>query len=178
MDKKVKIILEAEANLSELVSLWKVQESLLQSYRRIFISAQSVLIAVGTGVAFAIGRDLAAFFALGIIFLVVIYLLYLQIKICGLRGEAVYFARWLIIRYEKGFTVNSPLTYMNEYLNTGKYEDINVVNDVDYQQFKAPYAGREHSVRRHMNRLPWVFVVLWLLLIIMRVIMAFINIGA
>ncbi|MFC1916616.1 hypothetical protein ACFLX1_00575 [Chloroflexota bacterium] len=177
MVKKGKTMLEAEANLSELVSLWKVQESLLQSYRRIFISAQSVLIAVGTGVAFGIGGDLAAFFALGIIFLVVIYLLYLHVKICGLRGEAVYFVRWLILRYEKGLAVNSPLTHMNEYLNSGKYEGINVVDDEDYKQFKAPYAGREHSVRRHMNRLPWVFVVLWLLLIILRVIMVFMNVG-
>jgi len=175
MNKQRNTISENEATLSELLSLWTIQESLLQSYRRIFVSAQSILIAAGTGIAFAIGRDLAAFFALGIMFLVVIYLLYLNVKICGLRGEAVYFVRWLILKYEQGIAVNCPMTAMNEYLNTGKYKGINVADDEDFKQFTAPYAGRDHLVRRYINSLTWVFVVLWVLLIILRVIMAFID---
>ena len=167
---------DAEVKLGELLSLLKIQESLLQSYRRIFISTQSVLIAVAAGVAFAVDRELAAFFALGIMFLVAMYLNYLHIKVCGLRGKAVYFVQWLILRFEQGIAVNRPLTYMKEYLNSGKYEGINVVDDEGYNQLTGAASAEEQGVRKPLNSLPWVFVVLWLLLVLLRIIIAFINV--
>lgn len=111
-DKKI-------ATYNDLLSLWAIQESLLQTYRIIFISMQSILVAFGSILA----QGESAIFPLIGISVLAMFALWFWISICTARGQSVYLMQYLAIKAESGDTVHEPLQILKHFQN-GHYPDI------------------------------------------------------
>jgi hypothetical protein len=88
--------------------MWSIQDSLLQAYRGIFITTQSIVFAIAVFIA-SNSRPLFAIFLalLGFCLLVVWFL------VCLRRGLAVWFFQWHILLLEKGESV--PQAILSEF---------------------------------------------------------------
>lgn len=92
----------------ELMDLWSIQESLLQSYRSLFITVQSIIVAVAAVVTDQPGSALFLV-ALGIVLLVAWH------QVCRDRAEDVSFAQWLVLQSERGVEIPSPLDTFKQF---------------------------------------------------------------
>ena len=98
---------------SDLYALWTIQDSLLQYYRTIFITAQSVLISIAVSVSS--GKDPTSAHALVVVGLLV---LFVWIVVTWSRARDVSFAQHLIKRSEEGRRVRGLLNTFKEYQDT------------------------------------------------------------
>lgn len=138
----------------QLMTLWGIQESLLQSYRSLFISAQSIVV----GFAAAITPTHSPVISIALISLG-LYILHLWLSVCRSRSHCVSFVQWLIQQSENGEQMESPLCSFKEFQRSGMYKGAHVKS--------APlFLEDANSVtrRRMDHHLPWVFLMLWLFL--------------
>ena len=132
---------------SELLRLWGIQESLLQSYRSIFLSTQSIFISIGTALSIASTKLPVAFWGLLPISFLAIYLLYAWVTITKQRSAAVNYCQAQVILLEEGQEITKPLQKMNAHLgSSSKNSDGEVA-------------------RAHLQRLPYLFLLLWIVLL-------------
>lgn len=127
-----------------------IQDSLLQAYRTIFISMQSVLVAFGTiivqnkGAIFPlIGLTTRSFFSI-----------WLWVTICRARGQSVYLTQFLAIKAEAGELVHKPLEILKHFQD-GDYPEIQKDS-----RFIALQGG---VTRKKMGVwLPRLFLIVWI----------------
>jgi hypothetical protein len=93
----------------ELMYLWGIQESLLQSYRSIFITAESIVFAVAAAIAAIAPQSALVLTLLGF------SLLWLWHEITSNRARDVSFVQWLLAQVEHGEAVSTPLHTFKEF---------------------------------------------------------------
>jgi hypothetical protein len=116
-----------ENTIETLVGMWEIQEALLQQYRTIFITMQSIFIAVAAAILQGTPLSgqpakLQAHLAEAILFgngpwipmllltaLAAYTLRKLWLPICKARGKTVYLIQYLILKAEAGTVIMSPL---------------------------------------------------------------------
>ena len=132
---------------SELLRLWGIQESLLQTYRSIFLSTQSIFISLGAALALASTEIKQAIYVLLPISFMGIYLLFVWLKVTRQRSAAVNFCQEQVIKLEDGEIITKPLQNMNSHLKS---------------------SGANHKgddTRKKLQSLPYVFLTLWIILL-------------
>ncbi|CAN5412073.1 hypothetical protein BH09GEM1_BH09GEM1_46060 [soil metagenome] len=139
-----------------LSDLWSIQESLLQSYRSTFITAESVVFGLAASVATTAPWPLVtAFLVLGVGLTVP------WTQICGARARSVSFVHWLILRAESGQQESRPFHAFKEFQDTGRYDPL--VLDADPVFMKLSHS----RTRWWMEKvLPTSFLILWFFLAI------------
>lgn len=135
--------------------LWSIQESLLQSYRLIFITAESVLFAFAT---FVVATMHVSIWVAGPIILLGLGLIPIWIAVCNARARAVTFIHWLIQRYENGEEIEQPYSRFRE-LQEDKDLQREVEANADFRRL------RNSKTRRRIDReVPILFGIMWLAL--------------
>ncbi len=135
--------------------LWSIQESLLQSYRSIFITVESVLFAVAT---FALATTDSSIWVKAPIILLGLGLIPIWMAVCNARARAVTFIHWLIQRYENGEQIEQPYSRFRE-LQENQEVQREVEANADFRRL------RSSKTRRRMDReVPILFGIMWLVL--------------
>jgi hypothetical protein len=160
-------------NSSSLYSLWSIQDSLLQYYRTMFLTAESLIIAVAASVSSTATAPALMLVFIGLVLLIV------WIRVTGSRARDVSFTQELIKWNEAGRYVHSPLTtfkaYQAEWSKSGSY----VVKFIDSssETFKQdgvwpprdckPYQIWRWNARLQMERvLPAAYLLSWIAIVI------------
>lgn len=147
----------------QLIAMWGIQDSLLQSYRNIFLTSQSIIFAVAVFVASG-SKPYLSFFLLPI----GIYLLWIWFTICRSRGYDVWFFHWQLLKFEDGQPIDSKI-----FTNFKKWQSLGVKKQK--KKLKNDNLGKrllKSQVRVKMEYyLPCIFVVLWGILTVIAVIL-------
>lgn len=93
----------------QTLSLWSIQESLLQAYRSIFITAESILFAIAAAIASTEPSPALMLTFLGY------FLLWMWHRVCANRAIDVSFTQWLLARAEEGADVSAPLASLKNF---------------------------------------------------------------
>ena len=136
-----------------LVVMWDIQDSLLQSYRNIFLTSQSIIFSIAVFIASG-SQPWFDFFLMPLAF----YLLSLWINLCQRRGYGVWFFQWQILRFESGQSVDLNIfSAYREWQALGvKKQRARLENDeLGKKLLKGPIRVKMDSV------LPYIFCVLW-----------------
>ncbi len=163
------------SSLSSLYSLWSLQDSLLQNYRTMFLTAESLLIAVGS----AIASSQKPLFSWPLI-TIGLFLCFIWLIVTWSRARDVRFAQTLLLRSEEGKSVLRPFTTFRDYKNArlqnvkytisyvnGETEDFGQhgvlpLGDFSFQLFRPWHWG----TRIHMEIvLPAMYILAWLVVI-------------
>lgn len=138
--------------------LWRIQESLLQAYRAIFVTFESVIIAVE---AFLLSSNQPPIL-IGIpVMLLGLGLIPIWMGVCNARANAVVFIHWLIQKHESGEYVIKPYSHFRQFQKNRMYKDQNVVEDENYINLS------KSKTRNRMDVVvPLMFASMWVLLFI------------
>ncbi len=136
--------------------MWGIQDSLLQSYRGIFITAESVVIAIAASVTTSNPWSAIFLNALGLA------LLCMWHRVCFNRALDVTFVQWLMARAEEGTNVSAPFKAFKDFQAghtitvAGQSVQRNASND------SLRTSMRHSATRQWMEvRLPIAFLILW-----------------
>lgn len=154
---------------TELMSMWSIQESLLQAYRSIFITAQSVVFAIAAAVSTLSPWSAIVLAALGVVLLVIWQM------VTSNRARDVSFVQWLLLQAEEGHDVPSPLKLFKEFQGglvvtvgtrsvwrSPNPDPKGLVNDVPFVNL-----GKSPSRRWMEVWLPYCFWALWVIVAVM-----------
>ena len=137
-----------------LASLWATQDSLLQQYRVIFVTLQSILVSFGGLIVFR-ANSLGPMIAISTI---VIVTMYLWLSVCRPRARAVFFCQGLVLRAEAGESITQPFHQLKHFQGLP-------VNQQIKDSSVALLTGRKAKTRNKMDGiLPVMFIVGWCLL--------------
>jgi hypothetical protein len=146
---------------SELLCLWSVQESVLQSYRGIFISSQSFLLS-GASILFALSiQNPIIQWAIYPVAVLGFSLSLLWKKLTDERGRAVYFCQSLIIKYERDKEIPPPLTALKEFVREEKNNQVEYMKNDEEYIFVSDKDGTEGFTRKSLQKMPIIFICLW-----------------
>ena len=117
--------------INRLYTLWSIQDTLLQTYRTIFLTGESIIISISAvflsvnanksgvnGLNFSISISDGIFMAL---FFIGVVILYLWFTICHARGYDVSYVQSMIMKFEKGSEKGN-----NDILDGGVLSDFKV----------------------------------------------------
>jgi hypothetical protein len=141
-----------------LGELWRIQESLLQAYRSIFITLESVLLAI---CALILSASYVNYFIAIVVSLLAIGLIYIWREVCHARANAVAFIHWLIQKHESEKEITLPYQAFREFQTSQSFQGVDVLNDPKYKQL-----GRSKTRLRMDTQLPRAFLALWVFIII------------
>lgn len=156
--------MKGDSLISAAWALWDTQDSLLQNYRGIFISSESILLSLSVTVL-SIGDSL---FALILAF-PGLFLHSLWRSICRSRGRDVSFSQRLIEKIEKGEVVEMNVLcefkkYQNEYNTQSGY----VFGTWELSKDDVFKKMQKSKTRVKMDKhLPNAYAILWLLVIVL-----------
>ena len=156
-----------KATYDRLVAMWDTQDSLLQSYRNIFLTSQSIIFSIAVFIASGTQLFWFAFFLMPL----AIYLLGLWLNLCRRRGHGVWFFQWQILRLENGQSVDQNMfsAYREWQALGAKKQRERLGNDeLGKGLLKAPIRVKIDQI------LPYVFGVLWGILGLLIVVMLFV----
>jgi K+ transporter len=143
------------AAIAELYTLWSIQDALLQNYRMLFITVQSIFLSVATAVASSGAPWASLFIALSGLFIMTKWTTFTRI-----RGHCVDIAQDMIREAESGKPVIQPLQ---------RFKDIQ-------RDMKAAAPKRQQKTRYWLEvQLPRFFWGAWFLLIIASAVMLFLR---
>ncbi len=135
--------------------LWTIQESLLQSYRQIFITSESVLFALAT---FVVATTHVSIWVEAPVILLGLGLIPIWMAVCNARARAVTFIHWLIQRYENGEQIEQPYSRFRQ-LQEDEEVRREVEANADFRRL------RNSKTRRRIDReVPLLFGIMWLVL--------------
>ena len=104
-----------KASISELTSYWRVQESLLQGYRRLFLTLETILLSVA---ALSITKDISCLSQMIILYTLstigIVSAIFL-IPIIVSRGKVVFYWQTQILKAERGIEIQQPLMVMKKF---------------------------------------------------------------
>ena len=141
---------------SDILALWGIQESLLQQYRGIFITMQSILLAVSVAIPKP-SEHLIPFMTL---FILGLLGLWLWVTICARRGRAVYLCQFLVLKSEDGEVVNNPVKVIKD-AEDGDYIHQGFATDA---RFKSLHVN--HTRGKMQILLPLGFLIAWVVLFV------------
>lgn len=145
--------------MSDLLSLWRVQESLLQSYRRLFLTIEAILLSVG---AISINGQLNCWAAL-IILVTISGVAFFSgkvfIPIIVRRGESVFFVQAKILKLEQGQTISNPLTELKAFQADRNHP---FYNDPDYLKLKDGDKAGTSTREKLSYWFPFALVMAWI----------------
>lgn len=122
---------------NSIISLWAIQEQLLQSYQIILIAAVSVTTVV-SGILISAGiSDAAACTAM----MAFVQLAIWQV-ICGARAKTVSFLQYLVLKAEQGDVEQDPMTAMKIFESEGKWRGRAMTEYGDYEGTGAGLARK------------------------------------
>jgi hypothetical protein len=111
--------MEDSTDTSALYSLWSIQDTLLQYYRTMFLTAESLVLAVAASLASTSKPPALMLVFIGLVLLVV------WLRVTKSRARDVSFTQELIKWSEIGYRVTAPLSkfkaYQNEWNSSGSY---------------------------------------------------------
>jgi hypothetical protein len=136
----------------ELVALWGIQDTLLQQYRTIFITMQSIFIAVAATLLSA----KVPWIPMTLLTVLGSFTLWLWITICRSRGRGVYLLQFLAMQAEAGVPVVRPVRTLKDFQDK-KHPEIET-NEL----FRALEHGRTRWKLEFL--LPIVFSLAWVFL--------------
>lgn len=158
-----------------LIAMWNIHETLLQSYRRIFITAQSVIFAV----AVAVASTSVPWFSLPFMVLGLVLVKHWR-EICKKRGNDVWYFQLQILKLEDGQTVEpNLLTNLMEWQRRDYAEQVDIIKNTMDRTGKNSLGHNlvTAKTRKIMEvTLPNVFLVLWWftpLLIVFRILVMY-----
>ncbi len=155
--------MKGDALVSSLWALWNTQESLLQDYRSIFISSESILLSLSVAVL-SLGEP---FFAI-ILTIPGIFIHSLWRAICTARGRDVTFSQRLIEKVELGDIKELDVLcefkrYQKEFHSKKGY----ILNDWCLNDDETFKEMQRSKTRVKMDKyLPNTYFILWLLVIV------------
>ncbi|MDY6895746.1 MAG: hypothetical protein SVO01_10085 [Thermotogota bacterium] len=147
----------------QLIALWDIQDSLLQSYRNIFLTSQSIIFAIAVFITSG-SKPYLSFVLLPI----GICLLWIWYTICRSRGYDVWFFHWQLLKFEDGQPIYSEI-----FTNFKKWQALGVKKQ--REKLENDDLGKhllKSQVRIKMEYyLPCSFGVLWIILTLLIIIM-------
>lgn len=91
---------------NQIIAMWDIQDSLLQSYRNIFLTSQSIIFAIAVFIVSGSNPYLGS-----LLFVVGIFMIFwLWIPICKSRGYDVWFFHLQLLYHEEGKLVRVERT--------------------------------------------------------------------
>lgn len=156
-ENKEKILVKS--TMSELLSHWRVQESLLQSYRRLFLTIEAILLSVGAISVTGSMNFWAGVVVLGSIGGIAFFTGKVFIPVIRRRGEAVFFWQAKILILEDGGSVYSPLREMKEFQSDPNHP---LRQDPNYLKL-AEREASDHNTREKLNGwFPFALIGAWI----------------
>jgi hypothetical protein len=144
-----------------LAELWSIQESLLQSYRSIFITIESVIFALS---AFVTTTQSDFVFAKFPLMFLGVFLIPIWMCVCHARARAVTFVHWMIQRQEAGESVQLPYSCFRQFQMDRKFNGLTVTEDKQFKKLS------DSKTRKRMDLVvPVIFGLCWLVLLVMQV---------
>ncbi len=148
----------------QVLSMWGIQDSLLQAYRSIFITAESVVFAVAAAITTVNPWSAIALTVLGFV------LLWMWYTVCSSRAVDVSFVQWMLARAEEGADVSAPLANFKDFQAgqiitvAGRSVWRHVNKDQEGKVNDQPFVSATKSPTRRWVEvyLPVVFGLLWL----------------
>ena len=165
--------MEETQNSSSLYSLWSIQDSLLQYYRTMFLTAESLILAVAASVSSTSANPALMLVFIGLVLLIV------WVRVTGSRARDVSFTQELIKWNEARRYVQAPLStfkaYQAEWNKSGSY--VVQFTDGTSEIFKQsgvwpprdcePYEIWHWNARLQMERvLPAAYLLSWVAIVI------------
>ncbi|MFT3796502.1 NUDIX hydrolase [Flavobacterium sp.] len=159
MKEKISKTEEKNEIYSRLISLWSVQESLLQTYRSLFLTTQSILFSIAVFIA----TTKKPYFSM-LLFPIGIYLLFFGFRITKKRGFGVWYCILHLHKLDKNLNFNTnSLT-----IDLHNFMELSYKQKIEY--FQSDEVGKsmlDDKTRRGMDyRITYLFILLWLLLLI------------
>ena len=151
------------ATIESLLALWSIQDGVLQQYRVLFATMQSILVSFGGLIVFR-DNNLVPMFVTSVI---VGISLWMWFTVCSSRGKSVFFTQSLVLKAERGDPVFCPLQRLKDFQSGDKPE---LKRDPDYLKL---HDGGSRTRKKMDLYLPMVFVLGWLFLwflVIMRIV--------
>jgi hypothetical protein len=153
----------------QLLALWGIQESLLQTYRAVFITVESVLF----GIAVAAVKDdpVAGLLLTGL----GLFVVWMWNRVCSSRAKDVSFVQWMLEQTENGVPVPKPFLCLRRFqagdtITIGA-RTVSRHRDSPKLTTDKPYATAYGLMSLTRARplletyLPIVFLILWLLIV-------------
>jgi hypothetical protein len=149
---------DLKENYDHLLRLWTNQESLLQSYRGIFVAAQSILIGFAFVVSTRSREETAAFVGLVALGL---FIQAMWIWVCRSRALSVTFCQWRIHKLEQSTpeVTPRPLAALKEFQAQGTFNGRPASADPLFREAAQSVTRRQMDVW-----LPNAFALLWFIL--------------
>lgn len=113
-----------------LIALWGIQDSLLQSYRGIFLTSLSILF----GAAIVLEETSSSPLVYPLSFLGVIICVIWNMT-CSYRGESVWFFQYLLLKVESGEEVTEAYSSYKEFPGSGKYSISDIKRDTIWEKY-------------------------------------------
>ncbi|MCD4778097.1 MAG: hypothetical protein K8R12_03925 [Desulfobacterales bacterium] len=123
---------------NQLISMWDIQDGLLQSYRSIFITSESILLAISTTILTSNVPYLSIILSgLGY------FVLHMWKLICNARSLDVSFLQWLLLRIDRSdIDVEKPVDAFKKWQDTKKFKNDDVLKDDDFKDMVSNSATR------------------------------------
>jgi uncharacterized membrane protein len=107
--------IKPKTSISELASYWRVQEGLLQGYRRLFLTLETILLSVGALTVSNKVEGTAQIIILISMLIIGAFSAYIFLPIIKTRGDVVFYWQAKILQAEKGIEIYQPLQDMKEF---------------------------------------------------------------
>ncbi len=135
----------------QILNHWQIQESLLQSYRRLFLTSETIIFSVASIIAAESQPNKLVFLILLILGSV---LLYFWFQIGKARGLDVSYFQMLLLRAEKGEEIKDLLTNFKKWQFLDKKEKNKIL-----AKFKLEKSRTRTTMEIYV---PSLFIILWL----------------
>jgi hypothetical protein len=135
----------------EIIYHWQIQESLLQSYRGLFLTSQSIIFAIASIIATNPNPEK---FVFSILLVQGIILLKFWFEIGIKRGLDVSYFQMLLLKSEKGEATNNIMTNFKEWQSKDRKSKIKIL-----KEFKLDKSRTRTKLEIYV---PTLFVFLWI----------------
>jgi hypothetical protein len=163
-----------KVSIDTLISLWDIQDSLLQSYRSMFITAQSIIFAIGAALTIQAPKATLVLACMGVL------TVFLWHVVCRNRALDVTFSQWLVLNAEQGLDIHYPVTFLKSFqaCEVVTIENKSVWREIEKKRTNTsgveldldPLFKKmlESKTRKKLeNYLPLLFLILWIAVILL-----------
>ena len=151
---------------NQLISMWDIQDGLLQSYRSIFITSESILLAISTTILTSNVPYLSI-----ILSVLGYFVLHIWKSICNARALDVSFLQWLLLRIDRlGIDVEKPVDAFKKWQDTKMFKNDDVRKDDDFKDMVSNLATKTKMEKT----LPRVFLWMWHFIVVYSLIATFV----
>ncbi|MCH4810438.1 hypothetical protein [Vreelandella neptunia] len=147
----------SEYTRGDIISLWGVQESLLQSYRQIYLSSQSILVAAAFLLLEVQNPSTNTDISRVMIVLLGLATLFLWIKTTAHRRKAVTYVQAQLLEIDSGGSVANLYLHMQQHMNS----QLNDTRSIERFTELVLAAKEDVWVGKLLQSLPYLFALVW-----------------